>query len=355
MKTKQLIAIILALLTAAALLAGCETTIGPDVTETDPTVVPLDKGALAELMTEFDISNLEGLTPEQRKAFQDALIDRGQVPPDFVLPDDGDRVPVTMPPTLPQGVAAQTSEVYPLIKNVLEIFESRSYYFKGRASSPMGGFGSSGYSSLVMAMDKDKLMIETEIDWAAMMKIAAAESGDVSLIVQGGVLQATLGRRFRMIFSPEGMYWTFPDKERYLDLGEMLGTEDATGLADLFKDLDILGQGGKMPEDIPASKVTVDGKVYLCGTLARKDADGKTVSTARYYFLDGQLKRIEVFAETSDENMVIEIDEFSGKPDASLFSVKGYRSMALMEMAKLFGDMGEFLGGGSTPAPTAAQ
>ena len=348
MKTKQLIAIVLALLTAAALLAGCETTIGPDVTETAPTVAALDPGVVAGLMTQLDLKNLEGMTPEQRKALQDALINGGQVPPDFELPDDSDRVPVTMPPTLPQGVAAQTSEVYPLVKNVQEIFNSRSYYLKGRGSSPMGGAGSSGYSSLVMAMDQDKLMVETEMDWAAMMKIAAAESGDVATAtIQGGILQATLGRKFRMIFSPEGTYWAFPDKKIYIDLASMMGAEGAERAASLVQGLDMLGQGGEIPQDIPATRVKADGKEYLCGTL--RDEAGTAVM--RYFFLDGQLKRIEVFAEESDENMVIEIDELSGKPDAGLFSVKGYRAMPLMEMAKLFGDMGDFLGGGSTPAP----
>ena len=212
------------------------------------------------------------------------------------------------------GIAASAAtpeeEARALLEQTQAIFNSRTYILKGRGTSPVGP-GGSGTAHLVMAMDKDKLMVETEVDWPAMM---AAVGGSH---LAGFILQMVLGKSFRMVFSPEGVFWVFPDRRLYLDLAPMMEAEGAEGAASLIEGLDMLGISGAIPEDLDVTQPVIGGKTYLCVTF-----DGYEGSSMSYYFLDGQLKRIEVFNETSDENMVIEIDQLSGTVDASYFSTR---------------------------------
>jgi len=125
MKTKQLIAIILALLTAAALLAGCEKNL--DVNEpgqnvnTGPALTP---DALEDALHNLGSDDIEGLTPEQIKQLEKDLKNKGLLAEDVTLPVVSSTAPATMPPTMPAGVDVQPSEVYPLLKAVMDIFAS---------------------------------------------------------------------------------------------------------------------------------------------------------------------------------------------------------------------------------------
>jgi len=353
MKTKQLIAIILALLVAAALLAGCEASVGDLGATTAPS---LDPAAMARLMSELGLGDdLDALTPEQRADLQRGMWDNGLDTGVTIPPPSSSMVPATAPPTLPPGVSVQSSEVYHLVKAVQDTFNSGTFYLKARGTFPVE-MGSGGYAPIIIAMDQDKLMFETEMDWVSLMKANAAPGEKAMAAMTGASMQTMFGNKFRMVISPEGAYWVFPASQRYFDLSAMAGPEglgDMSGLAEafnIFRQEDANGQPLQVPDDIPSTKVTVDGKEYLCGAFVARDEEGKVISTMRYYFLNGQIKRIEVVVEGMEENMVLEIDEFSGRVDASLFSVTGYRTIPLTELAGI----ASFMGGGSAPVPTTA-
>jgi len=361
MKPKQLLAILLALLMLAALLAGCKTDInlGPDPDEEPSNLTP---GAYAELLDEVGASDYEGMDDAQRKALEDKLRNKGFLPEDVTLPGVSETAPVVKATTMPQGIQIKPSEVYPLVKKVQDIFNSGTFYLKGRGAAPTG-IGSGGFAPMVIAVDKDKVMTETEIDWTGLMKASpqgGAAQGDAGMsTVQGAIWQASFGRKFRMVFTPDGVFWAFPDKKSYVDLAswamaeegvEGLETSEMSGIAQDFKGL--FG-GRETPKDIPSSKIKVDGKEYLCGTFYQldeagkplKDAKGQPVPAMRYFFLDGKFKRVEVFAQYEEDNVVYEIEEFSGKVDPALFSMKGYSAVPVKELMNLGGGLSSMIGG----------
>ena len=338
-KPKQTLALFLALLALLALLAGCEKEIvyGPDE---DPALTP---DAYAEILEGVGASDYDGMDDAQRRAMEDALRRKGFLPEDVTLPPAGETVPIVKATTMPAGVQVKPSEVYPHVKAVQDIFNSGTFYLKGRGASPLG-IGSGGYAPMVIAVNKDKVMAETEVDWLAMMK-AGAQQGDAGMsTVQGAIFQTTFGRKFRMVFSPEGAFWAFPDNKKYINLAdlaqagasaeEQLDTSEVNNLA---KEISGMFGGHETPKDIPSSKVKVDGKEYLCGTFM--GPDGKPAM--RYFFLDGKFKRVEIFAQYEEDNVVYEIDEFTGKVDEKLFGLSGYRAIPLAELLKLGGGVAE--------------
>jgi hypothetical protein len=325
MKTKQFTAIVLALLAATALLAGCEATLHIN----EPETTLLNQDALRDALGD------EELDGDKWRELQS----KGLIPEEVTMPTTANTQPTTVATTMPKGVEVRPSEVYPLVKGVKDIFNSGTFYLKGRNSSPMDvmGMGGGTSSTMVLAMDQDKAMVESEMDWIGMMK-ASVEPGNAALAaIQGATMQTYLGNKFRMVFNPEGAYFVFPEKKRYIDFSDAQKT-DQSGEVDMSEIASELahslgGVGGNLetPVDVPASRVTVDGKEYLCGTLTEAESG----TSRRFCFLDGQLKRIEVLSATGDVSMVMEIDEFSGSADASLFSMSGYRSMPVAELTNL--------------------
>ena len=267
-----------------------------------------------------------------------------------------------------EASAEETNEAYPLVKGVMDIVESGTFYLKGRGSSPFAG---NGFPSVIYAMDKDKMMMETEMDWVEMMM---AEGGDAEMAkAQGEVLQTALGSKFRMIFMDMGepahfwdtwpswaqwilrylllgwlwmpppepgisVYWAFPEKKVYLDIGTLTG-DTTFDMGSIFEQLFGVWGSAALPEDIPGVKVTIDGKEYLRAALE----DERSRDAMYYYFLDGELKRIEVLDDISGEAMVMEIDAFHSQPDAGLFSISGYRALPLAEMIRFFGGLNGIL------------
>ena len=210
--------------------------------------------------------------------------------------------------------ATPEEEARALLEQTVGILNGKIYILKGRSTSPTGGF-----TTLVMAMDQDKLMAETEMDWPAMVATTGAPR------LAGFILQLVLGKSMRMVLSPEGMYWIFPDRRLYLDLGALMGGD----MGGFMETLDMLGVA-EVPEDLDVTQPVIGGKTYLCVTLENQE-DGNTSS---YYFLNGQLKRITV--TQYGEDMVIEIDQFSAQVDESYFSTRWLLPIPLRWLAPLF-------------------
>lgn len=104
---------------------------------------------------------------------------------------------------------------------------------------------------------------------------------------------------------------------------------------------DISGNGGKY---VGSTKVKVGKTEYVCEEYKNEDGD-----VFKYYFQGNDWKRYE--CKTADGNMVYEINDFSGKVDKNVFSLKGYTKMSEDALESLLGG-GMGAGTGSTTTTT---
>jgi len=386
MPKKQTIAIFLCLAMAAGLaaLAGCgEITLGnkPDPERTTafqmPQSIAPGAASLLEGLTLPDINddkaNQAVLESLAREGIVGMTIENGQIQMTFPpgVTEEITTAPPPPPTTMPAGQKVESSEVYDLIKKVNELFGSGNLYLRGRSAMPAEmGFAAAGFSApmTVAVLDGNKMMIETTNDWSAMgqMMNEGGKNDFGASRVQAAVLTTTFGKKTRMVFADNTFFIVFPDKKKYIDpsslmgalsaeLGEELPPELSAELgedfdfSDLPLDLSALGfgtGGGEVPKDIPSSKVTTGGKDYLCATMETKDDEsGKVVMTTKFYFLNGELKRMETYGENPDEMMIMEIDELHGKPDPKLFTTEGMKSAPINDFLNLMQMGGGGLGG----------
>jgi len=335
--TKRIIALCLALAAVTALLAGCELRLGPEKAfeiPAIPEISPEDMALLSKLMEDDEDAwkqYLEGVLPEG--------ID---LAPEINLP--------AQPAMMPAGEAADRAEVLRLMRKVQDTFKSRTFYLKGRGNNFMDGTGGS-YAPMTIAVDQDKMMLETEFDWNTMMKMSFQEQGKVDVgqsKLQASIAQATLGSKMRLLFLDNNALMVFPEKKISANFSALAGEDEDAG--DLSREMvSMFDQFGstEFPEDkVKATKVTQDKKEYLCATVTvdALDEDGQRMGTTtyKYYFLKGDLKRLEVALvslEDENVNMVIEVDTFSSKVDSSLFSTRGYAELKMGDMAKIMGVM----------------
>jgi len=336
---KKLICLCLALAAVFALMAGCnkDVVIGP----TEPTTIEVSPDDLNQAMNQ-----LGDLDEAARKALEDLLKMGGSLP-------EPTQPPETMPPTMPAGVETDAAEARALMRKVLEIFGSGKFMIKTRSPSPFMEGGNIA-TPLTVAVDENVMAFELEMDWATMFR-DQGQSPAMSAI-NAGIAQSTFGKKMRFITKSDGMAIVFPDKKMYIPMGD--GSEEGGELFD-FDLTAALGEafgGAKSPEeteeklrDIKSSKVTANGKEYLSAEVATKNADGST-TTIRYYFLGGELKRIE--AEPGAESVMWEVDMLTTQVPANFFSTQGMRVMDIAQMAELGGGLGDLLGG--PPAATTA-
>ena len=363
--TKKIIALCLAATALAMVFTGCDLTIGdkPEVTLPIQEFKP-DAEQIA-LINALDWDNGDS------EAFQKQL--EGIV--GFTLPPT---MPTqTAPPLMGEGEATDNTELLRLVRKVQETFKSQTFYIKGHINNLMGGEGNS-FVPITMAVDKDKLMMETEADFANMAgnPLAGALTGDAGQAssgtgvskIQAALLQAAIGRTMRMLFVGNTAYMMFPERKSFANLSAFAGEEggDMGELAgEITKMFSQFGANELPEKDMRATKVKDGGNEYLCaaytvvddGSASAEMADGisgltgggKTTTTIKHYYLKGDLKRLEVImtaeGESNPTNMLIEIESFSGKVDSSLFETKGFAEMNIAEIGKLFG--------GSLDAPAA--
>jgi len=320
---KKLICLCLAAAALFALAAGCqkEVVIGP----TEPTTIAVN---------EDDLNKAAGmLDGELDAAAQEALrklLEQGGTLPAATQP------PETMPPTMPPGNQVDDALVRPLMKKTLDTLASGTFTIKSRGTSPIGA-GTNTALPLTIVMDNGTFAFELEMDWASQFK--AEGQNDVMARINAGIAQSTFGRRLRIITSNEGVVFVFVDKKLYIsmkDLAEEGGEPvdfDLTGaMGEIF--------GARSQEEIDkalgqmtSSRVTANGKEYLCATVSPKNEDGTVAATMRYYFLDGELKRIET-GETA-ESVMWEIESISDKADPAFFSTAGMKVMPIDQMADM--------------------
>ncbi len=154
----------------------------------------------------------------------------------------------------------------------------------------------------------------------AMNTLSGGKKNPMKLVFDGDKMYSTL--------SMEGieMSLLYMDKTAYIIMPNLLTIKnvylkypDSDGeFSELFTSFDSISDNGS--NYVGSTKVNVNGKSYTCEEYK---ADDGTVF--KYYFDGTDWKRYECIAD--DEMMVYEINEFSGKVDSKLFSLKGYREI----------------------------
>ncbi|MDR2686386.1 MAG: hypothetical protein LBB75_01425 [Oscillospiraceae bacterium] len=322
---KKLICLCLAMAAVFALAAGCQggKTIGP----TEPTTVAVGEAdlndAAGQLGGDLDEDALEAL----RKA-----LEIGAVIPEETQPAE------TMPPPMPTGVQTDAAEARALMKKVLDTMRSGKFTLKARSSSPFIAGGNAA-TPMTVAMDANAMAFEWEMDWIDMFK--SEGQNPVTARIQGASAQTLFGKRMRIVTKTDGMMVVLVDKKMYMPMGageeggEPLDFDLPSAMGEMF------GGGGsqeemeKMLNEATATRVTTDGKEYLCATTVR--AADNTIS--RYYFLNGELKRLEAQNE-GGETVMWEVLSLTSQVDPALFGTAGLSAMPLDQMAELGSNLG---------------
>jgi len=328
---KKIICLFLALAALFALFAGCQkdVVIGPE----EPTTVVVD-----EIDFMGALNRLGPIDQDVQDALKKAM-EQGVTVPDFEPP------PQTMPPPMPTGVPIRAEDVYPLMEKVRNILDSGSYMLKARgASAPTPGMPI-GSQPITFAVSGGQSAFEAEMDWTNMLR-AMAEPGtqDYSMAsIRGATMATFFGKKVRFVTKPDGSSIVFLDKQSYAPIpagedGE--AGENPLNMAGMFGDMFKPEKNGA----VTASKVSDGGKDYLCAEI--RGAEGAQLF---YYFLDNNLKRIEMKVSNPEDGkleiFVFEIDMLTDKVDAAMFSTAGFKAISFDEMAQLGeGGFGGLLG-----------
>jgi len=329
---KKLICLFLGLAVVLSLAAGCDRTLGPEI-ETTKLVSDEERNQAAGQLGDLDDAAKQAL---------DDMLARGVTLPAEELPVQ------PMAPPMPTGVQARPEDVYPLMEKVRNILSSDTYMFKARGSAPPSAGMPMGTTPVTFAVDKGKSAFEADMDWTNMMR-AMAEPGtqEYNMARINGATMATLfGRKVRFVSRPDGDLVLFVDKKTYVQIpaGEGENGEGVLSMGSMFGEV---FSPKKSAGDVQASKVTDNGKEYLCATIK-----GEGGVTMRYYFLvseDSPLKRIEMDAPNPEtgknEVIVFEIDMLTDKVDAAMFSSAGFSVMPFDQMLGEAGGLGTMFGG----------
>ena len=230
-------------------------------------------------------------------------------------------------PVFAVGTFALTpeEEAKQYMTEVLEIFGGGSFTMKTRSTAPFVG---NQVTPLTIAIDDSRMAFEMPMEWRQLFQTQGMSN--FRSTIMGWMAQLFFGKRLRVITAPDQIVIVFPEKKMYMPLDGEPGEP-------LDFDLDgVLGEafnGAKTPAEIEekldgiTAEYAVGGQPYLRVTI---DNSG---SIMRYYFLDGELKRIE--AETYGETVTWEIDLLTRTVDPAFFSTAGMRTMPLQPLSIL--------------------
>lgn len=166
----------------------------------------------------------------------------------------------------------------------------------------------------------------------SMNTVSGGKKNPMKLAFDGDKMYTTLsmeGIEMSLIYMDKTAYLLMPNlltiKNVYLKYPDTDGE-----FSELFTSFDDISDNSGTY--VGSTKVNVNGKSYTCEEY--KSDDGMVF---KYYFDGKDWKRYECIGE--DEMMVYEINEFSGKVDSSVFSLKGYREIDPKVLESL-GNMG---------------
>lgn len=196
-----------------------------------------------------------------------------------------------------------------LLQETLHILSSETFTMAGRSSTTDLYTGeSSGMQALIFARNGDALAIETETDWAEMTQSR----------IMGFAARLLLGKRMRMVMTPEHNIIVFPDRRFYVSLDGLAG--EPIAVPEIF-------QVVNAAEITEAAEVTLEGERYVRLNLNQGES--------YLYYQEDQLKRAESY-EDGILISVIEFDSLTATADEGYFSSKCMCKLSLTLIIRIF-------------------
>lgn len=328
MKAKHIIAIMVAVALSATLLAGCE------LNRQDPVYIPTP---LAPGVNPHDLS------AEQ----QAALRDRYNLDENFMMPMPDGLAPIdeetTQPPipTMPDGQAIDSAEVRAMLQNTINILSSDSFYLRGRTTIPAGELSPhmSNNTPIAFASNGQRAVLEQNVNWSEMLASDGFDFG--ASRIQATIFNGTFGNQMRMIIDPAGPIIAFPQRNTFLSFADMVEFFGEELPSMDMGEFDVMQLGDlTIPENLQATRVTLDGREYLTATLPNAELGDNT-----FFFRNGALVRMETRAPDGSRSIIV-VETFHGNPPASLFTTQGMNRMPMAELMTLMEGMGGEGGGG---------
>lgn len=150
------------------------------------------------------------------------------------------------------------------------------------------------------------------------LPIVAVRDGDNLFLETAMPVDGSKGAmRLQFLILNGKAYTVIPQMRAYMEVPKE--TIDQMGLGDI-----VVEEAKDNSEYVESGEVKINGKTYICDVYKSED------STIKYYFLNGELKRIETIS--GENTAIMEINSLSDKADKSkLVLPKGYLDLATIK------------------------
>lgn len=150
------------------------------------------------------------------------------------------------------------------------------------------------------------------------LPIVAVRDGDNLFLETAMPVDGSKGAmRLQFLILDGKAYTVIPQMRAYMEVPKE--TIDQMGLGDIVAE-----EAKDNSEYVESGEVKINGKTYICDVYKSED------STIKYYFLNGELKRIETIS--GENTAIMEINNLSDKADKSkLVLPKGYLDLATIK------------------------
>ncbi|MDY6017470.1 MAG: hypothetical protein SPI97_07635 [Oscillospiraceae bacterium] len=150
------------------------------------------------------------------------------------------------------------------------------------------------------------------------LPIVAVRDGDNLFLETAMPVDGSKGAmRLQFLILDGKAYTVIPQMRAYMEVPKE--TIDQMGLGDIVAE-----EAKDNSEYVESGEVKINGKTYICDVYKSED------STIKYYFLNGELKRIETIS--GENTAIMEINSLSDKADKSkLVLPKGYLDLATIK------------------------
>ena len=150
------------------------------------------------------------------------------------------------------------------------------------------------------------------------LPIVAVRDGDNLFLETAMPVDGSKGAmRLQFLILNGKAYTVIPQMRAYMEVPKE--TIDQMGLGDIVAE-----ETKDNSEYVESGEVKINGKTYICDVYKSED------STIKYYFLNGELKRIETIS--GENTAIMEINSLSDKADKSkLVLPKGYLDLATIK------------------------
>ncbi|MGN0573218.1 MAG: hypothetical protein ACI4IX_04695 [Acutalibacteraceae bacterium] len=147
--------------------------------------------------------------------------------------------------------------------------------------------------------------------------LAVRDGDNLFLETSMPVSESNGSMRFQFLILDGKAYMVIPQMRAYMEVPKE--TIDEMAFGDLVNE-----EVQDNSEYVESGEVKINGKTYICDVYKAED------STVKYYFLDGELKRIETIS--GEDTAIMEINSLSAKADKTKLALpKGYLDLATIK------------------------